>query len=51
MPQLATEIMTRAFKPEYIPGTSMTGFGTVAEWDCGANTKTIVQPDGTKKKV
>jgi hypothetical protein len=31
MPQLATEIMTRAFKPEYVPGTSMTGLGSVTD--------------------
>jgi len=29
--QLATEIMTRAFKPEYAPGGSMTGLGTIAD--------------------
>ncbi len=29
--QLATEIMTRAFKPEYIPDGSMVGLGAVAD--------------------
>src|SRR5215472_16271122 len=30
--QLATEVMTRAFKPEYIPGGSMTGLGTIIDF-------------------
>jgi len=29
--QLAAEVMTRAFKPEYVPGGSMTGLGTISD--------------------
>jgi hypothetical protein len=30
--QLATEIMTKAFKPEYTPGAGMTGLGAIADY-------------------
>ena len=32
LPQLATEIMTKAFKPEYTPGAGMTGLGSIADY-------------------
>jgi hypothetical protein len=32
LPQLATEVMTKAFKPDYAPGTGMIGLGGIADY-------------------
>lgn len=32
LPQLATEVMTNAFTPEYAPGAGMTGLGAITDY-------------------